>query len=602
MFGQGGKAKLLSTARQALKRKAFSDEVHAAKLRELEPKPDESDLPLPMLKAMLTQRMQAYLMQDKHRMRRIWRKYDTGDHGILEVGQLHRCLTDLGCDITREETAKFLKRFASKPGMIDFEEFCVNFLGLPVGFFQMNLADSAVFAEDDDEPEKNPNSLKPMLPAGTSIDEVEKRFVYKLRKSLFNVESAIQDGLGKPNSKAKYLRRDDLWNLLQRHKITASRAQLDQIMAYFDHDQDGRITYEELAHELLKLARPAGHRHRVSHGQEPELDYSCAQIVHTLRQNVEKAAANPRRLYQMFRTFDTDGSGEIAFDEFEGMVEELGLRVAGDNSAAELLTRFDKQGRGALSYTEFVTDVLKLKADALAKPGCEGRPSSPELLATVSKGVKSVLQNSAEAVTNAFHRFDTDRGGSISVKEFHDGIQNVGLDMTRQQAKQLFQLFDIDGNGELSKEELALGVLKNDDPLPMLANSSPGNKPKIPPGPFHQKSHVQASSGRLSKQGSHKSGRASRISSRHSKGTSIYDKYATKDSPERRRITGQDGLCNISIGPASETQSRRSKGSSRPKIMTSARMHLPEITSPNSSNLYSPTRDSNRLYGAEPVS
>ena len=98
-----------------------------------------------------------------------------------------------------------------------------------VGFFQMNLADSAVFAEDDDEPEKNPNSLKPMLPAGTSIDEVEKRFVYKLRKSLFNVESAIQDvtdlhtpwkptvcitaasqGLGKPNSKAKYLRRDDL--------------------------------------------------------------------------------------------------------------------------------------------------------------------------------------------------------------------------------------------------------------------------------------------------------------------------------------------------------------------------------------------------------
>ena len=72
MFGQGGKAKLLSTARQALKRKAFSDEVHAAKLRELEPKPDESDLPLPMLKAMLTQRMQAYLMQDKHRMRRIW--------------------------------------------------------------------------------------------------------------------------------------------------------------------------------------------------------------------------------------------------------------------------------------------------------------------------------------------------------------------------------------------------------------------------------------------------------------------------------------------------------------------------------------------------
>ena len=44
---------------------------------------------------------------------------------------------------------------------------------------------------------------------------------------------------------------------------------MDQIMAYFDHDEDGRITYEELAHELLKLAKPKAHRHRKSHGQEP---------------------------------------------------------------------------------------------------------------------------------------------------------------------------------------------------------------------------------------------------------------------------------------------------------------------------------------------
>lgn len=41
-----------------------------------------------------------------------------------------------------------------------------------------------------------------------------------------------------------------------------------------------------------------------------------------------------------------------------------------------------------------------------------------------------------------------DRSGSLSVKEFYDGIKSVGLgQITFEQAKELFKLYDIDGNG-----------------------------------------------------------------------------------------------------------------------------------------------------------
>ena len=108
-----------------------------------------------------------------------------------------------------------------------------------------------------------------------------------------------------------------------------SKAQVEEIFRYFDHDEDGRIDYSEMCHEILGLSKPAHVRHKVGHGNEPKLTPNGKKLVQRLREKLERASAHPRKLYQIFRTFDTDGSGEIALDEFSGMVEELGLKVEG---------------------------------------------------------------------------------------------------------------------------------------------------------------------------------------------------------------------------------------------------------------------------------
>ena len=82
--------------------------------------------------------------------------------------------------------------------------------------------------------------------------------------------------------------------------------------------------------------------------------HTTLQVLNKLRIIAERAAASPQKLSTMFQTYDQDGSGEIAYDEFDIMVKEMGCRVKGANSAEQLLERFDKQGlllRAAAPYS-----------------------------------------------------------------------------------------------------------------------------------------------------------------------------------------------------------------------------------------------------------
>jgi len=351
-----------------------------------------------------------------------------------------------------------VNRLASKPGRLDFDEFCVNFLGLPPGFFKMNLAESATDA--DGASEEMPKGAKPPLPKGTDMGKVQDMFVRKMRTRLFDTETGIREGLFKSTRSMKFISRADMWNMYRAHDIMLSGAQVEEIFRYFDHDEDGRIDYSEMCHEILGLSKPAHVRHKVGHGNEPKLTPNGKKLVQRLREKLERASAHPRKLYQIFRTFDTDGSGEIALDEFSGMVEELGLKVEGKNSPAELLDRFDKNGQGSLSYTEFVTNVLGLRADHLCdQEGEVRRPSSPEVLQAVSSGIKSKLAGSKSCLKKAFRFFDKDNSDRITRKEFYDGCKAVGVPITKEQAYEMFHLYDTDGGGWLSLEELSNAVL-----------------------------------------------------------------------------------------------------------------------------------------------
>jgi len=417
-------------------------------------------VPYDMVRTMFKQRMQALLMQDRKQLRRVFEQFDTQKRGQLTLDQFHTALNKLapGMGIDKKMATELLKRFSGQPGYILFQDFVVNFLGLPPDFFSMKLSNDNPNAA----PEKEVVTSVKEFKHGTPIEKVEKTFVRRMRKRLLNVKAAMNVALKRPGDTATYMNENDLWYLMRDQGMMCTQKEINEIMEHFDQNRDGKIHYEEFAHELLGLPRPAAVRHiQPFHAKRPALTEQSQQLVHRLATKCERAAAAPTRLHSMFKAFDKDGSGSIAYDEFLSMIQEFGCEMEGNDAAAALLNKFDRDGQGELSYGEFVTDVLGLQASALNKSEDPNnkRCSTPEMMQSVGNNLKKRVFSDRDAIMKGFQAFDKDGGGSLSFPEFRDGLKTLGLPITGAQAKKLFTEFDKGGQGEISTEGFASDVL-----------------------------------------------------------------------------------------------------------------------------------------------
>jgi len=408
---------------------------------------------------MFKERMQAVMLQDREKLRRVFQEYDVEHRGQLNLSQLHDAICKLcpGMKITKETSAVLMKRFSNEPGFILFQDFLQNFLGLPPDFFSMKFSMSE--GEKKLQQKEDDNRIKEFK-YGTPISKVQTMFVNRMRRRLLNVKAAMYVALKRPNDMVTHMSENDLWYLMRDQGMMISKKELHEIMEHFDQNRDGKIHYEELAHELLGLPKPASVRHIAPfHANRPPLSPQAQNLVQSLAIKCERAAAAPQRLHNMFKAFDKDGSGSIAYDEFKSMVTEFGCEMEGADAAASLLQKFDKQGTGALSYSQFIEDVLGLKPRTIEGAGPDARCSTPEIVQAVASNVKQKVFTDKAVIAKNFEAFDRDHGGSLSFPEFLEGLKTLGLPITKPQAKKLFSEFEVDENGEVSTDAFAAAVL-----------------------------------------------------------------------------------------------------------------------------------------------
>jgi calmodulin len=140
-------------------------------------------------------------------------------------------------------------------------------------------------------------------------------------------------------------------------------------------------------------------------------------------------------LKEAFRMFDKDSDGIISSEEFGSAMSALGLTPTKEELEI-LLASVDTDANGVVDFGEFV-DVM---SHHLWLSG-EGPSAEDEL-------------------KEAFSVFDKDGNGFISKEELKSALLNLGEQLDDDELEAMIKAADKDGNGEIDYEEF-IQMMKN---------------------------------------------------------------------------------------------------------------------------------------------
>jgi len=141
--------------------------------------------------------------------------------------------------------------------------------------------------------------------------------------------------------------------------------------------------------------------------------------------------AQEAELRQAFELFDADGSGSIDKEELKGCMLSLGIEL--DESAlASMYAQMDPSGDGIIDFKEF--------CDVMADDGAKETP--------------------AQIANNIFMMLDQGGDGKITADELKKSVIKVNPALTDDDVKAAMAIFDNDNTGSITEKEFRQGLEK----------------------------------------------------------------------------------------------------------------------------------------------
>jgi len=159
-----------------------------------------------------------------------------------------------------------------------------------------------------------------------------------------------------------------------------------------------------------------------------------------------------------FHAFDANGDGFLSPPEFRHALTQLRLGLS-DDELAWLLSRLDINADGMVSYEEFLTHLFRSAHDpSIARVG----PAFVEHFATRDESARTMWQKVAQAfrdrgvpLRQVFALFDGDGDGVISREELFDAFKLMQLGLSEVDAEHLMRDIDVNEDGQVSIHEFA---------------------------------------------------------------------------------------------------------------------------------------------------
>eukprot|EP00928_Gymnodinium_smaydae_P016486 TRINITY_DN16193_c0_g1_i2.p1 TRINITY_DN16193_c0_g1~~TRINITY_DN16193_c0_g1_i2.p1 ORF type:complete len:1263 (-),score=250.08 TRINITY_DN16193_c0_g1_i2:900-4298(-) len=157
-----------------------------------------------------------------------------------------------------------------------------------------------------------------------------------------------------------------------------------------------------------------------------------------------------------FRAFDANGDGLVSPQEFIHAIARLGLSLSGEE-AANLLARLDTNADGMVSYDEFLSQLFQAVHDpatarigpALVEHASRQDPAASSLWQRVARA----FQDRGVPLRQVFALFDADGDGVISRQELVEAFRLMRLGLVEADVERMLRDIDINQDGKVNIHE-----------------------------------------------------------------------------------------------------------------------------------------------------
>lgn len=105
------------------------------------------------------------------------------------------------------------------------------------------------------------------------------------------------------------------------------------------------------------------------------------------------------------------------------------------------------------SMSRYESDMAAKSYRQLQSVGSSGDPVERLRLLCLSRGATGIL-----GLGRMFRRMDDDGNKQLSEEEFLKGLKDTGMEITDEEAKQLFDSFDSDNSGGVNMTEFLVAI------------------------------------------------------------------------------------------------------------------------------------------------
>jgi len=243
----------------------------------------------------------------------------------------------------------------------------------------------------------------------------------------------VKEILSSKDSKRKgYLLYDELQGALSELGAykDLSHEQVLCIIQKVDVNHSGQVAIESFMRQIFG-----------SHSSTKKDDTTADSLLRVLRDAIKSQAVD---VGAVFRNFDKDGNGSISRSELEEGLGSLGIFDAVSNWRSQIpafISKFDTSGDGSVSLKEFYKFVGIVDY-------------APNIIQRMTK-VFAAVSEKGLSIKEVFDEFDANKDGSLGAAELVAGLKSMGTfdEVTEVDAHSLIKEFDRDGDKHITCDE-----------------------------------------------------------------------------------------------------------------------------------------------------